>query len=143
MCSVNSDADMWNEAKAHCRWKGALNTTIATEIEPNLNSFKNKTFDYIFKTIYGIFKNVKGLGKLSTYDVSSSICRKFKIPINNVYIIGGGPKRAINILNIEKHYDYKLKIYYAKRDDVLKEHGNESMTNDELESSLCNWQKEN
>jgi hypothetical protein len=135
--------NIWHEARAHCRWKGVLNTTIATEIEPNLNIFKNKTFDYIFKNIFKIFKNVKGLGKLSTYDVSAAICRKFKIPINNVYIIGAGPKRAINILNIEKHYDKNLKIHYAKREDILKVHGNEKMSNDDLETSLCVWQKDN
>ena len=100
-----------------------------------------KTFEEVFQAIEKIFGPINGIGKLATYDTSAAICKKFNIPINKVYIVGGGPRRAVQLLGIPVHMDETLKIKYANREDVLRVFGNELMSNDDLETNLCNWQK--
>ena len=100
-----------------------------------------KTFEEVFKSIETVFGPINGIGKLATYDTTAAICKRFSIPINKVYIVGSGPKRAVQLLNIPVHMDENIKLKYAKREDVLRVFGTQNMTNDDLESNLCNWQK--
>ncbi len=100
-----------------------------------------KTFEEVYQEVNRIFTNIHGIGTLATYDTSAAICKKFNIPINRVYIIGGGPRRAVQLLDIPTQIDTVLKIKYANREDVLKVFGKDNMSNDDLESNLCNWQK--
>lgn len=100
-----------------------------------------KTFEEVYQEVNRVFTNVNGVGTLATYDTSAAICKRFNIPINQVYIIGGGPRRAVQLLNIPIQLDTILKIKYATREDVLQVFGTQDMSNDDLESSLCNWQK--
>jgi hypothetical protein len=140
-CVAAPPTDMFAEAIAHIRWKATLNVSLR-EICQNLNRYQNmKTFEEVFKSIEVVFGPINGIGKLATYDTTAAICKRFSIPINKVYIVGGGPKRAVQLLNIPVHMDENIKLKYANREDVLKVFGTQNMTNDDLESNLCNWQK--
>jgi hypothetical protein len=141
VCIQNQHQNMFAEAVAHSRWKNVLNTSL-TIISRNLPQFqKMKTFEEVYQEVNRIFTNIHGIGTLATYDTSAAICKKFNIPINRVYIIGGGPRRAVQLLDIPTQIDTVLKIKYANREDVLKVFGKDNMSNDDLESNLCNWQK--
>jgi len=146
MCSRNI---IFQEAYAHCRWKGNLNKFIKDENYRNKN-FNDKNFKSIFIEVWKKSKNYKGVGKLSVYDITIDICNKYNIIIDKIFIIGNGPKRAIKLLNIkpskEKFGDIYLK--YVTIPDVIEAFGDYkfdkklSLNNgDEWESWLCNWQK--
>ena len=127
----------FREAIHHVRWKNTLRPHLE-KIFNNLNTFSScKTFEEVFKLIEKVFKPVYGIGKLATYDTTAAICRRFDIPIEKVYIIGSGPQKAINYLNIQRFYDRQLNVYYCKRSDVLAAFGDPSMSNDDMESNLC------
>ena len=64
-------------------------------------NLENKTFEEIIFDVYNFCDNVKGVGMLAIYDITSAICRYYKRNIDKVYIVGNGPKRAVNILNIK------------------------------------------
>lgn len=144
---------IFSEALYHCRWKKSLIEIINTI---NINDFKNKTFDEIYITIYELCKNKYQLGNLTTYDLTSGICKYYNILIDKVFIVGNGPKRAIKILELES----KIKKYYIKKNlsldyvnikDIIEGFENKfysvddiifkSNNGDEIESFLCKWQK--
>ena len=89
---------------------------------------------------------------MCVYDITAAICRLNNIIITKIYIIGNGPKKAINLLNIK----YKLQkinnsvaLKYIEINDIInvfKLHNiNTNIDNkndgDKFESFLCNWQK--
>ncbi len=143
----------FEEALSHCRWKTVLRNVL-TEIKINISKYYNKTFEEIITLIYSICESVKGIGMLSVYDITSAICKYYKINIDKVYIIGNGPKRAVKILNIPtKHHiiSNKIKIKYADIRDVriafdnncyeLDEEYRTTTDGDKLETHICKWQK--
>lgn len=149
MC--NYKINLFQEAIDHCRWKKVL-YEVLKEIE--LSHYENKTFEEIIFDIYNICYNIKGLGILTIYDITSSICRYNGININKVYIIGNGPKRAIKILNIKTKIhkiNNKIKLNYVDIDDIiiafdingyqLNENIRNNQNGDTLETYICNWQK--
>ena len=155
MSSCSKGNNIFYEAIAHCRWKGVLYNTLK-DIDINLKNgyFKNKTFEDIIIEIYNICINVKGLGMLTVYDITSAICRYYKINIDKVFIIGNGPKRAVELLNVKtKLYKIKNKItiHYVDINDIINAFDknnlelNENIRNckngDTFESFICNWQK--
>jgi hypothetical protein len=75
---------MFQEAINHCKWKKALNFVLK---KIDIVDYENKTFEEIIIHIYNICVDVKGVGILSIYDITSAICRYYKININKVYII--------------------------------------------------------
>ena len=104
--------------------------------------------------IYDICENIKGLGILTIYDITSAICRYYKIIIDKVYIIGNGPKRAVKLLNIKikKHkINNKMNLHFVEIIDVinafninnyvLDENIRNSKNGDMFETYICNWQK--
>ena len=141
---------IFQEAQNHCRWKKVLDTVLK---EINISIYENKSFEQIFTDIYVISKNVRGIGLLTIYDITSAICRYYKININKVYIIGSGPKRAVRLLNIKikKHKINQINLNYVDIIDiinafdtkkyVLNETIKHSNNGDTLESYICNWQK--
>ena len=150
MCS-NSKNNMFQEAIDHCRWKKVLNNVLK---EIAIKHYNNKTFEEIIYEIYLICNKVKGIGTLTIYDITSSICRYYKININKVYIIGNGPKRAIKLLklNTKKHViNNNLKLNYVEINDVitgfdingfsLDKDIRNNTNGDILETYICNWQK--
>ena len=93
---------------------------------------------------------------LTVYDLTSAICRYYKLNIDKVYIIGNGPKRAVKLLNIKikKHkINDKINLNYVERNDViyafdinkyeLAENIRNTKNGDILETYICNWQKTN
>ncbi len=104
--------------------------------------------------VYNICNNVKGVGMLTIYDITSAICRYYKINIDKVYIIGNGPKRAVKILRIKtKNHKIndKTNLKYIDIIDVinafdinnyeLDENIRNTKNGDILETYICNWQK--
>ena len=149
--SCSKSENLFQEAIDHCRWKTVLNNTLKNI---DIKCFQNKTFEDIIIDIYNICENIEGIGMLSIYDITSAICRYYKINIDKVFIIGNGPKRAIKLLNIKpKLYKIgdKIKINYVEIDDIINAFYNcnfelvEQMKSckngDTFESFICNWQK--
>jgi hypothetical protein len=119
-----------------------------------MSNYENKTFEEIIFDIYGICDSVKGIGMLTIYDISSAICRYYKINIDKVYIIGNGPKRTVKLLNIKTKIHKisdRIKINYVDINDIvsafdmncyeLDENIRTSKNGDILETYICNWQK--
>jgi len=142
---------IFQEAINHCRWKTVLNNIIS---DMNIIHYKNKTFEEIMIDVFGICNTVKGIGLLTIYDITSSLCRYYKINIDKVYIIGNGPKRAIKLLNIKTKIHKigdKIKIKYVDILDIINafninyyeiyENIKNIKNGDELETYICNWQK--
>lgn len=87
------------------------------------------------------------------YDVTSAICRSNNIPVENVFIIGGGPKRAITLLELQpkevkigkRYLKYvpvtDIKDAFQKKGIPLKESLIKSVDGDAFETYLCQWQK--
>ena len=142
---------MYDEAISHCRWKKVLRGVLQNI---NISDYNNKTFEEIIKGIHTICDNVTGIGMLATYDITSAICRHYKINIDKVYIVGKGPKRAIKLLNVKTKthkINDKIMIRYANITDIvrafdsngfeLSDHVRNSKNGDIFESYICNWQK--
>ena len=143
--------DIFEETISHCRWKTVLHAVLK---EIDISKYENKKFEEIIVEIYGICNEVKGLGMLTIYDITSAICRYYKINIDKVYIIGKGPKRATKILKIKtKTYKIndKIKIKFIDIHDILcafdsngyeiNENIRNSKNGDIFETYICNWQK--
>lgn len=141
---------MFEEAYSHVRWKGALTEGLN---KINTIDYQYCTFEDIIIKIYNIVKPIKGLGRLAVYDITSAICRTYNKNIEKVYIVGGGPKRAIKILGIipKKHKINKITLSYVDIDDIisafdiksfeLAEFIRNTKNGDIVESYICNWQK--
>uniref|UniRef100_A0A6C0EV44 Amino acid:DNA transferase domain-containing protein n=1 Tax=viral metagenome TaxID=1070528 RepID=A0A6C0EV44_9ZZZZ len=96
--------------------------------------------------------NVKGCGKLSKYDIFAALCRRYNIFMTKVYIVGNGPKRAIKLLKMKtnSHNINGIKLRYVEIDELIKELDKrineknriyKNFDGDQLESFICNWQK--
>lgn len=142
---------IFHEAQKHCRWKKVLDNVLK---EINISIYENKIFEQIIIDIYGICKNIRGIGILTVYDITSAICRFHKINIDKVYIIGNGPKRAVNLLNLamKNHkINNDIKIKYVDVNEIIPAFDKKSIELDEnirnnknadfFETFLCNWQK--
>lgn len=157
MCSRNKNKyavkneNIFHEAIDHCRWKKKL-YPILDKI--NISNYKHKSFDDIFIEIYNMTQKIRGVGLLSTYDIVAALCKYHNIRINKIFIIGGGPKRAIKLLGISLNkytMPNGIKLNYTDIIDVtnafkknkykLDKHMKYSYDGDEFESYLCNWQK--
>jgi hypothetical protein len=151
MKSCNESTNIFQEAIDHCRWKKSLHSILE---KINIVYYENKTFEEIIFEIYNICNNVKGVGMLAIYDITSAICRYYNINIDKVYIIGNGPKRAVKLLNIKikKHkINDKINLNFVDTMDVinafdifnyeLNENIRNSKNGDIFETYICNWQK--
>jgi len=148
---ITSVSDICDEAIAHCRWKTILKRVLENDI--SLESYMNKGFEEIFESVHNICKEVKGIGLLTVYDIVSAICRYYSINIDFVYIIGGGPVRAIKLLNLKTKTKKigSILLKYVKIEDVISsfqiknyqmnEYIKTSTNGDDFESYICNWQK--
>lgn len=146
------ELSIFQEAIDHCRWKRVLYNVLSNI---HISEYKNNTtFEEIFIKTYNICKEVKGLGLLTIYDTTSSICREYSIHIDNVYIIGNGPKRAVALLDIKTKtqiLDKNIRLRYTTIPEIIHAFAlysykiDKSIKNtkngDIMESYLCNWQK--
>jgi len=151
MKSCNRSTNIFQEAIDHCRWKKVLYSVLN---KINIVDYENKTFEEIIFEIYTICDNVKGVGMLTIYDITSAICRYYTINIDKVYIIGNGPKRALKKLNIitKTHkINDKIRLKFIELIDVinafdinnyeLDENIRNTKNGDIMETYMCNWQK--
>jgi hypothetical protein len=142
---------IFQEAQKHCRWKKVLDNILK---DINISIYENKSFEQIFMDIYIISKNVRGIGLLTIYDITSAICRFHKINIDKVYIIGNGPKRAVKLLSLDMkihRISSDIKIKYVDINEIISAFDKKSFGLDEsirnnknadfFETFLCNWQK--
>jgi hypothetical protein len=145
------DNDFFQEAIAHCRWKKVCRNFLK---DINVSQYADSTFNEIFSSIYELSANVNGIGFLTIYDITEAICRHYNKKIEKVYIIGGGPRRAIKILNIRskrQKINEKISLNYVDIADVIQAFSVKGYILDEvlknnkngdvIESYLCNWQK--
>ena len=147
---TKTSVNLETEALSHSRRKRVLQDFIP---KINIHKYKGRSFEYIFTDIYHACKKVKGLGMLTTYDISSGICKHYSIPIDTVYIIGNGPKRAIELLGLETRSKriHNIKVKYVHISDVINAFENKkydladeiknTKNGDLVESFLCKWQK--
>ena len=151
MKSCNRSTNIFQEATDHCRWKKVLHSVLN---KINIVDYENKTFEEIIFEIYNICDNVKGVGMLTIYDITSAICRYYTINIDKVYIIGNGPKKALKKLNIitKTHkINDKIRLNFVELIDVinafdinnyeLDENIRNTKNGDIMETYICNWQK--
>lgn len=151
MRTCNNLSNVFQEAINHCRWKKVLNSVLE---KINISDYNDKTFDEIIIEIYDICSSVRGIGMLTVYDITSAICRFYKINIDKVYVIGNGPKRAVKLLNIKTKINKisnKIKINYVDISDIINAFAVNSYKLDEnikgqqngdiFETYICNWQK--
>lgn len=144
--------EMFEEAIDHSRWKTVMLNTIETRIE--YRNYKNRTFESILTDVSSICESIKGIGPLGKYDITAGICRKYNINIERVYIIGGGPIRAIKLLKLttkSHRINDKVKLQYVSIGDIvnafdrcgfyLDETIKTTTDGDKVESFICNWQK--
>jgi len=114
---TSNSHSIYEEVYSHCRWKTILCMDVLSNPvlqEENIRLFSNNTFEEIFINVKDICDRVKGIGPLSRYDITSAICRYNNINIDKVYIVGGGPKRAITFLKLTSKIQ-KQKILGRKR----------------------------
>ena len=147
----NHSTNIFQEAINHCRWKKALHNVLQ---EINISNYEDKIFEEIINEVYSICENIRGIGLLTVYDITSAICRYYNINIEKVYIIGNGPKRAVALLHMKtkkQKINDKINISYVDISDVIHAFANihydidETIRNtnngDIIETYLCNWQK--
>ena len=147
------DNNVFQEAIDHCRWKKVLHNEVLTRTEfqeHNLHKFIGKSFYEILLFVHNICDKIYGIGMLTVYDITSAICRYNKINIERIYLIGNGPKRAVNLLNIKAKTQKigSITLRYVEIPEVLKafkelnyEINCNSNNGDVFETYLCNWQK--
>jgi hypothetical protein len=135
------------EAINHARNKNSMRTFISSLDLPNLLQY---TFLEAFQMISS--NKPKGIGLLGVYDIASAIARHNNEKLDKVYLVGNGPMRAAKLLSlVSKIKHQKIGNYiipYLPVIDVisqLKERNitfEKGMDGDQLESFLCNLQKE-
>ena len=142
---------IFEEAIRHNRWNFAL-LPILESIQ--IEKYSNYTFEKIINEIYQICKSIKGLGDLTIYDITSAICRYHKILINKIYIVGGGPRNAVDLLNIKckthkinnkswKYIEIQDLFNSLEKSDYIWDRSYKFIHDgDILESYICNWQKD-
>jgi len=143
---------IFKEAIDHCRWKKVLKESIIDKID--ISDYKDKNFDEIVCRIHEMCSVVNGIGMLSVYDITAAICRFYSVNIEKVYIIGGGPRRAIKLLKMKtkiQKINKNCNIHFVEVRDViatfdamgfaLHENIRTNKNGDILETYLCNWQK--
>lgn len=142
---------LFEDAINHCRWKKVLYNLLP---EINVSFYKDSKFEDIIIDIHRICNPHKGIGMLTIYDITSSICNIHNITIDKVYIIGNGPKRAIKLLNIKTKIhkiNNQIRINYVEIEDIVRSFDENhlelendirhSKDGDIFETFICNWQK--
>ena len=151
MCSSSNDY-IFHEALSHTRHETKLRPLLK---DIKIEHYENKSFEEIICMIYDICKNINQIGPLMVYDISSALCRHYGIIIDKVYIVGGGPTKAIKLLNIKPKLhkiNKNMKVHhYVTIDELIMAFDNsiyelnETMRNnrncDDWETFICKWQK--
>ena len=149
-----SNWELFEESLRHSRCKSILKILLRHPLlqEEKLHQL-GKTFEIIFEKVHTICSKVNGIGQLAVYDLTAAVCRHQNIPIGRVYIIGGGPKRAIELLDIHTK-DQKIKgvplLKYVEVSQIVNAFQIKNYkldpkldiaNGDAFESYICKWQK--
>lgn len=152
----NSIENIFQEAIRHCRWKRVLRTVVLTNpilCVKKLSSFSDNTFEEILLHVYNICIGVYSIGPLVVYDITAAICRYNKIIVDKIYIVGGGPRRALELLNIKPKIQKmdNISLKYIEIPELLEafrvinhelpSYLKNNNNGDEFESYICHWQK--
>ncbi len=130
---------LFHEAICHCRHKTILKTFLN---EIDIHKYKNTSFEDIFLDVQNLNNTHGSIGSLTIYDIASDIFRYHGNMIDKVYIVGGGPKRAVKLLELKTHINSVIGLKYVTIDDVVcKFNLNKIDDGDLLETFLCIWQK--
>jgi hypothetical protein len=135
-------SEFFQEAIAHSRRETVMKEFLNTL---SVDSFANKSFDDIFSYIWR--RRPDEVGKLGVYDITSRIFRHHGGTVPVVYLVGNGPKHAVNQLGLQN----KIKTRYVKRvglnyieiNDVLEhaivreKYTGSRFDGDALETFLC------
>lgn len=134
--------NIFHEAISHSRKKTQLKELLLREFQ-DLGPYSRQSFDDIFKHV----SDVCTLGPLHVYDITAAICRYHHIHVDKIYIVGNGPKAAIQLLHLKTKSDAKNKrLRYIEISDAIRAltknnvpipHSNNG---DDFESYLCKWQ---
>ena len=152
--SCNSgNQNFFQEAYNHSRNKTIMRQTIEDiQLLSAKGLYKQKSFDEVLRLTALLYGSIPGLGALSIYDLTSGICRTNGIPIDKVFIVGGGPQRAARLLGLQPQYlqvgRYKLRYLTIpdvksalQRKGVLNKSLQACSDGDTFETFLCVWQK--
>lgn len=146
---MNIKSIIFREAIAHSRNPKLLHEALKSL---SLIDYKGKTFKEIVILANTRLYRVKGIGKLTRYDIIVALAKLFKVKINHIYIAGNGPRSAIKHLNLtdklkqERFGRYALR--YIEKEDLIKgmqakgyiteaTRFNEMTDMDAIESELC------
>ena len=111
------------------------------------------SFEDVFQKVYTLCYVPKTIGLLCIYDITAALCRHNNINIDNIFIIGKGPQRAVRLLGLtpKNHTIGTITLKYVTIQDVVtafQKHGyaldlstKNCKNGDEFESYLCKWQK--
>jgi hypothetical protein len=130
---------LYYEALHHCRHKTVLKTFLKTI---DVEKYKNSTFEHVFLDVQKLNMTRGSIGPLTLYDIASDIFRYHGGIIDKVYIVGGGPRRAVKLLGLKTSTNPIIKLKYATIDDVVEKlHLEKTNDGDLLETFMCIWQK--
>lgn len=132
------------EAIAHSRRKTQLKEILTREFQ-DVECYAGLSFDEIYQRVAARCS----IGPLHIYDIAAAICRHHRIQIDHVYIVGRGPKRAVQLLRLKTKTRaiHGATVRYIELPDVIRaltEHGADiphSTNGDDFESYLCMWQR--
>jgi len=131
---------LYSEAISHCRHKTKIKEFLKNKI--NIEKYKNSNFENIFLDVQSLVDTSGSIGPLSKYDIASDIFRYHGNMIDKVYIVGGGPRRAIRLLGLKTSTNRIIKLKYVSINDIVQRLNLEpTIDGDLLESFICNWQK--
>ena len=152
---MSSGLAPFSSAIAHSRRKTMLKELVK---DIDFAAFTQTTFGEVYAEVDTRYGSTEGIGRLTVYDIAVAVCRNNGVPIQKVYLLGNGPRRAAKKLYLTPyHTKYETvkngkRLPYIEVDeaiDALQVHGckvdigNESphFVGDAVESFLCNWQK--
>jgi len=141
---------MFQEAYNHSRCPKVVKQFVQTI---DVATYQSRSFEEILSDI--ILRRIRGVGWLACYDIASAIAKHYNQPITKVYLMGDGPVRAIQLLQLWLHVQKvklgNLMVPYIQIDTLchrLREQNiefntrwQETQDGNELENWLCNWQK--
>jgi hypothetical protein len=132
--------ELFYEAYDHSRRKSTLQDFL---VPLDITIYSGKTFEEIFTAIHLLCSSIRGLGMLAVYDITAALCRYYHVVIDRVYIIGGGPKRAVKLRNLktQTHCFNNIRLVFVEIDVVNNVFDLQSSDGDALETFLCKWQK--
>ena len=130
---------LYHEAMCHCRHKTILKKFLN---KIDIHKYKKTSFEDIFLDVQNLNDTRGSIGSLTIYDIASDIFRYHGNMIDKVYIVGGGPKRAVKLLGLKTRTNPIIRLKYVSIDDIVcKLKLDKTDDGYLLETFICIWQK--